>query len=111
MRISSIYLCIRTGPEKQTEAATSHTQNSQCMRVNGSSFQDILARLEKGDDMSRLSRQETRNFNDKLRSENGGLTKDDIDFLKRNMPHILKVLQRQPIIARHDSRTWLFYLH
>jgi hypothetical protein len=38
--------------------------------------------------MSRLSRQDARDFIDNLRIENGGLTEIDIDFLKRERPHI-----------------------
>jgi hypothetical protein len=38
------------------------------------------------------SRQEAREFIDKLRIDNGGLTKDDVEFLKQTRPHILRSL-------------------
>lgn len=42
--------------------------------------------------MSDVSKEEARIFIDKLREDNGGITREDRDFLKQTKPHILKTI-------------------
>lgn len=42
--------------------------------------------------MAAISREEAQKFINNLRIENGALTEDDINFLKRERPRILQIL-------------------
>ena len=42
--------------------------------------------------MAAISREEAQQFIDNLRIDNGALTEEDIDFLKRERPRVLRAL-------------------